>query len=41
MWAHMTLFYASGPDLAVAWSYIAAAQPLAQVRRRHPTRHRA
>jgi hypothetical protein len=31
MWAHMTLFYASGPDLAVAWSYIAAAQPLAQV----------
>lgn len=31
MWAYMTLFYASGPDLAVAWSFIAAAQPLAQV----------
>lgn len=32
MWAYLTLFYASGPDLAVAWSFIAAAQPLAQVR---------
>lgn len=31
MWAYLTLFYASGPDLAVAWSFIAAAQPLAQV----------
>lgn len=43
MWAYLTLFYASGPDLAVAWSFIAAAQPLAQVRQSdsllllHPT----
>jgi len=31
MWAYLTRFYAGGPDLAVAWSFIAAAQPLAQV----------
>ncbi len=32
MWAYLTRFYAGGPDLALAWSFIAAAQPLAQVR---------
>ncbi|BDA43829.1 Putative tartrate transporter [Coccomyxa sp. Obi] len=31
MWAHITKFYAGGPDLAAAWGFIGAAQPLAQV----------
>ncbi|KAK9915973.1 hypothetical protein WJX75_006795 [Coccomyxa subellipsoidea] len=31
MWAHLTKFYAGGPDLAAAWGFIGAAQPLAQV----------
>lgn len=31
MWAHLTRFYAGGPELAVAWGFIGAAQPLAQV----------
>lgn len=31
MWAYLTKFYAGGADLAVAWSFIASAQPLAQV----------
>lgn len=31
MWAHLTRFYAGGPDLAAAWGFIGAAQPLAQV----------
>lgn len=31
MWAHLTLFYAGGPELAAAWGFIGAAQPLAQV----------
>ena len=39
MWAYLTLFYAGGPDLAVAWSFIAAAQPLAQVWWRWPRLH--
>lgn len=31
MWAHLTHFYAGGPDLSAAWGFIGAAQPLAQV----------
>lgn len=31
IWAHLTKFYAGGPDLAAAWGFIGAAQPLAQV----------
>ena len=31
MWAHLTHFYAGGPELAAAWGFIGAAQPLAQV----------
>lgn len=32
MWAHLTYFYAGGPDLSAAWGFIGAAQPLAQVK---------
>ena len=37
MWAHLTRFYAGGPDLADAWGCIAAAQPVAQVMQSSPT----
>jgi hypothetical protein len=36
MWAHLTKFYAGGPDLTAAWGFIGAAQPLAQVRDGYP-----
>ena len=31
MWAYLTTFYAGGAELAAAWGFIGAAQPLAQV----------
>ena len=31
MWGHLTKFYAGGPQLAAAWGFIGATQPLAQV----------